>query len=576
MKLSFTNFRSFAGGPHVFEFQPGTLFVVGDNKDEGFDSNAAGKTTLAALLPYALYGQIATGADKDDIITYGARECCVELHLPGFQLRRVKSRKQAETLEWYADDIGGWIRGDLPDVQARLVKWLGISRKTFFNSYWIDRESKTVQFLFAKPSERQKILEELIDQDYFAEAKIRATKMRQEQEQRLEKVRSRISAQQSERAMLCRSLETAREDLERIRHKAERAMEAHGLRVQRQQQAIDEMKRTIADEVNQRDALKARLHDIDSQKLRDMIATLNAKIRHKEEILYRNVETNSLCVTCGQKLPRDAYEKQRKERTEAALFIQTKKANLPKLKDALAEAVAREQEIRDLEASLFAGKQRLREQEARMAELKAEAPDPVEDTALMESRIEEFEKKIAEVDQKIVEISAKRDAVAAHVPRFRFFEEAFGSRGIPNLLLDDIRSLMTQFTQQYTEGLSKGQVSVNYPASDKGFEIEVTYKGQQADISTFSRGEAWRACLAVLLALRRTIAYLHKCGLDFLVMDDPFGDLDESGEAAVVDLANQLANEVKYVVVTAPRHVSGAKALQMTRVEKRNGISRIL
>ena len=69
MKLSFTNFRSFAGGPHVFEFQPGTLFVVGDNKDDGFDSNGSGKTTLAALLPYALYGQIATGADKDEVIT---------------------------------------------------------------------------------------------------------------------------------------------------------------------------------------------------------------------------------------------------------------------------------------------------------------------------------------------------------------------------------------------------------------------------------------------------------------------------------------------------------------------------
>lgn len=576
MKLSFTNFRSFAGGPHVFEFQPGTLFVVGDNKDEGFDSNGSGKTTLAALLPYALYGQIATGADKDDIVTYGARECCVELFLPGFQLRRVKSRKQAETLEWYADDIGGWIRGDLPDVQARLIKWLGISRKTFFNSYWIDRESKTVQFLFAKPSERQKILEELIDQDYFAEAKIRATKMRQVEEQRLEKFRNRILSFHNERTILLQAQATAREDLERIQRRAEAAKEAHEAEVARKHQAVIKTQALLRRAVLRKDRLKARVYDINSQKLRDMIADLNAKIKHNEGILYKEIENVALCDACGQTLPRSVYEKQRKERSDAAAFLQNRKGELAKMKDALAKVVAFEQEIQDLEAAIFADKQRLREQEIALAEANAKAPNPVEDTALMESRIEGYDKQIAEVDQKTIEVEIKRDAVSADIPRIRFFEDAFGSRGIPNLLLDDVRSLMTQFTQQYTEGLSKGQVSVTYPANDKGFEIEMTYKGQQADISTFSRGEAWRACLSVLLALRRTIAYLHKCGLDFLVMDDPFGDLDESGEVAVVDLANQLSNEVKYVIVTAPRHVSGAKAVQMTRVEKRNGVSRIL
>jgi ABC-type lipoprotein export system ATPase subunit len=58
-------------------------------------------------------------------------------------------------------------------------------------------------------------------------------------------------------------------------------------------------------------------------------------------------------------------------------------------------------------------------------------------------------------------------------------------------------------------------------------------------------------------------------------MDDPFGDLDESGELAVVDLANHLASEVKHVIVTAPRHVAGVKATQITRVEKKGGVSRL-
>ncbi|NCA18098.1 MAG: hypothetical protein EBS90_13840, partial [Betaproteobacteria bacterium] len=216
-KVSFTNFRSYKGGPHTHTFKPGVWYILAKNHDPGFDSNGGGKSSLLASVAWALYGVLATGSDKDEVIHHGTPETCVEVTFAGeFDLfvRRTKKRGDAERLEFF-DSRRGWVRSDLLYVQAQLNEVLGLTRQTFFNSFWIDRESRTKQFLFAKPSERQKILEELIGEDVYGPAKTKTTSMRSNAEkERATKIAERDGLLE-QMALTRQTLKQAKEDLAR-------------------------------------------------------------------------------------------------------------------------------------------------------------------------------------------------------------------------------------------------------------------------------------------------------------------------------------------------------------------------
>jgi DNA repair exonuclease SbcCD ATPase subunit len=188
----------------------------------------------------------------------------------------------------------------------------------------------------------------------------------------------------------------------------------------------------------------------------------------------------------------------------------------------------------------------------------------------------ESRNSLYETSGRIKKLEHDLDEARTALPKLKFWEEGFGSRGIQNLLLDDVRSLLGKFTQQYLQYFSGGVLGVEYPLSDKGFEIKIVSRDNETTVDTLSRGEIGRANIAVLLALRKTILFLNKCKLDFVILDDVVSDVDEAGEEALIELSNSLAKDVTNVFVTLPKKFDSIKPSQIISVVKEGGRSRVV
>lgn len=580
VKVSFTNFRSYKGGPHVHAFERGVRYVLARNHDPGFDSNGGGKSSLLATVAWALYGTLATGADKDEVIHHGTPEVCVELTLGGeydLFVRRSKARGGPEKLEYF-DSRRGWVRADLAYVQAQLSETLGVNRSTFFNSFWIDRESRTKQFLFAKPSERQKILEELIGEDFYGPAKIKATQARAAAEKER-------AAQVAERdgiydqvTLLREMIKQAEEDL--ANETTREAAQAEAVQAALNEVEFDiEKTRKELEEVG--DVLEGLCRslpiDLTANDLDMNVATAAAEIRAVELRLARELATpDTVCKTCGQIMSATNHKKQQAQRAEDT-------RRLVALRQTLSASRKQIAEIRGIESQITTYKQKDMRLKGKMSTLVDLRQKTIEKRPTLVSRLPVLMQRVTELKAKgrdrftaYLECKKQVSALDEILPIYRLCEEAFGSRGIQNLRLDDVRHLMQQFTDQYLLHLTQGAIKIEYPYANDGFRVFLTMKGQKADIASFSRGESWRACLAVLLALRRVILFLNKSPLNFVVLDDAGSDLDDTGIEAIHALAEILAKEMPHVLIAAPHDYACIPINAVVRVEKRNGVSKII
>ena len=575
-RLELVNFRSFLG-THSHEFRDGATYILGRNETEGFSSNGAGKSALLNALVWALYGTLSTGAKKDALIHRAADEMRVAIRFDdGSVVQRYKRRGEPEVVEFFSEDVGGWVKGNGDDVQRRLVDWLGVSARLFFNSLWIDPSSKTVQFLFAAPSERLRIIQDLVDGDLFARLCARAKaqwKEAQEQRALLEAEARHAETRRKESRQREADARTRLEELE-----AERS-EVHRERMREIGDALEAVRARRP--ALERDLAEARtdLADGSSRDASSLVQRIEAKtdeFRQRIDDLDRFLSV-SRCPTCQQAMPASIRGDLRKKRGSLAQdVLRLERGREAKRRD-LARYEALEQRIAEHGRAL---RDLGREEERLRGDLARERAAHERDVASAMAPLREILVREAvlqeEAGARLSALDEERAAVMETEALLRFWVDGFGGRGIQNLLLDDIRQLMRQFGRYYIGLLGRGTMQVEFPPDDRRFEVLLRLGDVEADISTFSRGEVWRANLAVLLSLHQTIRYLSGSRLEFLVLDDPAGDLDEAGVETLIETAEIIAKEVPHVLVTLPQEYPGIPPSRVLVVEKRDGASRIL
>lgn len=568
--LALSGFRSFKH-KHEVAFDKGAVFVLGRNHDDpAFDSNGGGKTTLCAAIPWALYGQLSTAAQKDQIIHREVDKASVELRFgEDLMVRRSKERGHPEVLSfWYE---GRWHEGDLAATQEKLVRVIGVSSSLFFNSLWIDAQSKAVQFLWATPGKRLEILEELMSDGIYTLARSKAEEKRKALEHKKAMAKGKIEA-------FVAAEERERQAINRAKAEMAQAVTARTSRVAKQNQRQVDLRVEIG-------RLQA---EVDSLEVQDTPDAITAQIQRFEYELSQieqqgNAiplpptlpEAGTTCPTCLQGIPAEHVHaihrkaedgiKKRKELHEAA----------DRAREQRDKAKQRLREFASTSAQRNSVERLLRDRQRELSDL-AQTPtnDPYIDS--LQQTIEAAKDALDGLQRNIQQHEQIMHECAQKIPLYKFWETGFGARGIRSLLLDDVRAILAYHTEVYAAALAGEQIRIEFPAGDKGFEILLHTPAGTAELNTFSRGEAWRANLGVLLALRKTVAHLSATRLSLLVLDDPCGDLDDSGVRAVVNTVQALASEFGTVLVTLPRHVDNVSDDDIIRVEKRQGVSTLV
>ena len=188
------------------------------------------------------------------------------------------------------------------------------------------------------------------------------------------------------------------------------------------------------------------------------------------------------------------------------------------------------------------------------AALKKEELDP-RSNQYLEAQISELRRRSNECALALATTQHHIGQILSQLEIHKAVSSAFNGE-VRNLMFDLIRGPLEQWTHYYMEQLCDTGLTVQFPHQDarEKFEILVWNGGTSQELSQYSGGELWRITIAIMLAFRAVLRAQTGCKLDFLMMDDFAGELDQEGIAQALLLLGKLTpGEISTILMTIPR-----------------------
>ena len=135
-------------------------------------ANGAGKSSLLEAITWAIWGKTRT-TTEDDIIYLGEKNARVDFEFiynnEYYRVIRTRQKKGSGTLDFQIINNSGYksLSGkNVTDTQKHIIKCLKIDYDTFINSAYL-RQGRADEFMLRKPTERKKILADLLKLDQY-------------------------------------------------------------------------------------------------------------------------------------------------------------------------------------------------------------------------------------------------------------------------------------------------------------------------------------------------------------------------------------------------------------------------
>ncbi len=564
-------------GKHEIVFNEGPLYILATNHDPGHTSNGGGKSSIGRALGWCLTGTTSTGNTGNSIINYECHECRVVVYFDELIVTRYKRRSKGEVLEFRGTGAAS-VCEDLRPTQDRLNQILGVDSKLFYNALWMDVAFQTQHLLRKTPSQRLEVMMDLIGGERIQEARKKAGNLYRSIGTRIEVGKERLENARRERVQcetrLCNIKRVEREEEEALH----RFRESKDNKIRNIENDIESLSVEIQNLKKEEERLTNTV-GVSVQEASSNVAIVVenlGRLKKQRQTILGKAGLSSECPTCQRPfLKKDVFEKKSavdsiskeisKEETILAreedrlLSVIGAWKEIDKIRKKCVffynEIVAKKKELASVSSSEYNG-------ESRRLDLEQMRIDE-EDLLLSKTVL------VKTIEKDLDDCEYKRPMVAEWM-------EAFGSKGIQNLLLDDVRNLVVQFSEQYIKELGGGVLGIDMPCTTAGFEITVSQYGKDVPIENMSGGEVGRNLMAVLLGLRKALLYLNKCNLDFVVLDDILSLLDEDGMSNAIEMANRLSKEIGTVIVTMPYQHESIPPAYILQVEKKNGRAKII
>ena len=227
--------------------------------------NGHGKSALLDAVTWCLWGE-ARGKTQDDLISYGADECRVELEFlsrdTSYRVIRSRSRAGGRRRQGVSDlqfqvlgsDAAIAITGDhIRETQAKIEQTIGMDYDAFINSAFL-LQGRADEFTNKTPADRKAVLSKILGLEAYARIQERAR-------QRLEEGKSSSSEIEG-------SLGRMRSDLENI---GDPAIELAEVKMR-----LDDVNRQTEESRGRVEGLRAQVGELDS--LRESLTELGVNI----------------------------------------------------------------------------------------------------------------------------------------------------------------------------------------------------------------------------------------------------------------------------------------------------------
>jgi exonuclease SbcC len=372
--------------------------------------NGSGKSSLLEAAFFALYGSKAIDETLGDVVTIGAEECTVELwfaHDGGEYhiTRRVRTTgERASTAECILETPDGTFEGARA-VRRRVTELLRMDSEAFVNCAYV-RQGEVNKLINASPSERQDMLDDLLQlgkleeyRERASDARVGVKRVREDKQSRLDQIEEQIEAKENKNLherlnSLESDLSETVADIERIEDQRETAIETR-----------DQAKAVLKEYEQRREELT---------ELQDEIEKLSEQITETETERKQLTEQLTETKTKRESLASDLDDVVSNSEIETA-DPECVGSRLSEL-ESRAEELRSQIETQKVEAQKYAGKADSLESEADDLEQRAEdarqsADELAETIETARESIETRQAEVSDLDEEVSELESEFESV---------------------------------------------------------------------------------------------------------------------------------------------------------------------
>ncbi|OGE20810.1 hypothetical protein A2778_06080 [Candidatus Daviesbacteria bacterium RIFCSPHIGHO2_01_FULL_40_24] len=270
VKLKLSNFTSYGESPRELDFTKFKLAAISG-------LNGAGKSSLLDSITWCIWGTSRAGDSSDDLIHLGAEKMNVEFafELDGhiFTVKRQRSKKGggSTNLEFWSSNPSthsvhsghNLTEGTIKATQQKIIDTLHLTFETFTNSAYL-RQGHADEFTTKGPTERKKILADILGLDHYDQLEEKAKEKSKEAQTKLTLLEYQlleIETELSQKEEREKTLTLAQEESKKVESKL-REVEILIKEINEKQESISLQIKSLEEKKKQIDSVQIELADI--------------------------------------------------------------------------------------------------------------------------------------------------------------------------------------------------------------------------------------------------------------------------------------------------------------------------
>lgn len=218
----------------------------------------------------------------------------------------------------------------------------------------------------------------------------------------------------------------------------------------------------------------------------------------------------------------------------------------------------------------------LPEREAALNQLEADIAGEESRRSGVQQRLGAVSEKRQRLEQRKTEQRdslERRKSLSRELKLYDILRIAFSRNGIPAMIVEralpelenDANKLLRRLTQGTCAIAIESQRETQAGRAVETLDIKISDEMGTRDYELFSGGEAFRADLALRIALSQLLCRRAGSRLQLLVIDEGFGTQDAEGVQQIVDAIGDIQDEFEKILVVT--HLEELKEQFMTRIE---------
>ena len=599
LQLSARNYMSYVKFSVVLE-NKGIVGIGGKVDEITADNNGAGKSGVFESISWCLYGETIRGMSSDEIVNRGVdKDCEVTLDMfvdnAFYKVSRYrKHTKYGNTVLVYKKksdkDLEDISRATATDTQEMINNLLGLDFHSFCRTI-VFSGGEVSKFSQSSDSERKWLFEKILDLGIYSKCQIVAKDEYKIIENKIELEKNNVDQMERNVVNNEQMLEGYKRDIT--------ILEDDFVTLKLKECSVDEstiidLKNKRSDFRKTREELYKTINDIDEDKIKKLskidvrcfeikagsiIAEINNLKRKTNICPILKEECNRLGDSTATALRVSELESTLKECDDKVDKLNDESDKIKEdfdslIKEARSEILNLDIEERKIENQIDDADEIIKYNTS----INSKIESVKSRIRIHQKNINDLKNKNCEIKGMISDSNDKIKTMSNDLECYKFWIDAFGLKGIRNMILGDVFPFLNQRLKYYAKDLLgyniklSNQTQLKSGATSEKIDMMI----DNSAYKTSSEGERRRIDACLLFALQDLVMQRKK-KINVLFIDEIFDVLDEVGiENVIKMLVCKLATEglESIFVISHNAFIVEALPSQMIAV-KQNGISRL-